>query len=312
MDVISDFLGGTRYFGFWYAGSNIRYGNQFPVKSRSEVVKYIEKYNGAENCGISISTFKDNVPFLLYLPSDFDSNFSLHDAWSDAKMLYNFLVDCGYKVSIVYSGRKGFHVILKVKPYIYTRRQLREIQMFFKKYLKLKTLDNQIMGDIRRIIRIPGTYNSNGNLCRVVAESDGSLFDLRDFTEEIAGPVFDFKSDRPLTIYHEYPCILKYISDKEYWIENHERHKFEPHWLIRFSYVIEKLAEDTSLDEIVDSIEKFGWEDFNRDKTKYFIEHIARRGYYHPSCETIQEFGFCLKNCKYRKEFNPRSKNGKM
>jgi len=303
MDTISDFIGGIRYFAYW--NSKARYGSQIPVKNREEVVRLIQQYNGTENCGISISTFIDNVPFLLFIPFDFDSP-NLHDSWLDAIKLFNFISISGYKSALIFSGSKGFHVIVKTVPLIYTKKQLRDLQFFLRDYLKLKTFDSQIAGDIRRIMRIPGTYHINGHLCRVIAESDGIPVNLNDFTTNIKKKVFDPDYPTNGKIYHEYPCVEKYIKWKDYWIENHPRHSYEPSWLLRFAYVIELIDKGLSDSEITDILEGFGWDDFDRYKTEYFVNHIRGKGYTHPSCETLKSFGFCLDGCPYSIEFKPK------
>ena len=104
MDLISEFLHGTRMFCHWYSGKK-SYGNQIKVANKQQVIELIKKYNGIENCGISISTFIDGVPHLLYLPFDFDSD-NLREAFEDAKRLYNTMIDFGYKASFHFSDRR--------------------------------------------------------------------------------------------------------------------------------------------------------------------------------------------------------------
>ena len=81
--LIDEFLGGYRYFGFW--APNI--GRQYQVWSKEEVISLIEKYNGVANCGISISTFYDGLPYRLFLPLDFDGN--INESLADAVKCYN-------------------------------------------------------------------------------------------------------------------------------------------------------------------------------------------------------------------------------
>ena len=50
----------------------------------------------------------------MILPFDFDSK-DLRDAWGDAKKLFNYLVDMGITCVLTFSGRKGFHVLVKYK-----------------------------------------------------------------------------------------------------------------------------------------------------------------------------------------------------
>ena len=310
MDIISEFLNGTRYFAYWHNSTVSRYGNQIPVHNKDEVITLIEKYNGIENCGISISTFKKGVPFLLILPFDFDHK-ELKKPFEDASRLYNFLVDANYSASLNFSGKKGFHVLLKTEPLIYTKHQLREIQEFFIKYLSLKYADLQLIGDIRRIIRIPGTYNTSGYLAKEIASNEGKLFNLNDFTENvIREPLL-----KPITngngLIHPYPCVIKYLKDKNYWLEHHPRHSYEPHWILRFAYAIEELNNNKSPKEITDEMSSFGWYDFDYDTTLYFVNYIREKRYVHPSCDTLRELGFCLKNCVYNRKFEVK-KNGTM
>jgi len=322
MDLLSDYLGGYRYFGIWYnrrGDSKYKYGDQFKTYSKDETLNFLEKYAGVENCGISISTYLDGMPFLLFLPFDFDSE-DIEKSWSDALRVYNLFALSGYSTILTFSGNKGFHVLVKTKPDIYTSNELREVQIFIKDIMNLKTCDRQIMGDIRRLIRIPGTYHSNGKLCEILKFSEGSKeLDLRKFTliynnlvlevryENGRSPEKIYRDDvetpDDLSYYHIYPCIEKLVKDKEYWYKHHERHQFEPHWIIRFAFVISRLANGKGIDEIVDEIRSFGWDDFDEYKTEYFVRHIKEHNYKHPSCNTLKLLGFCLDNCIYNKEW---------
>lgn len=315
MDLISEFLGGYRYVCHWYSGKK-QYGNQIKVHSREEVIDFIEKYNGTENCGISISTFVNGMPKLLYLPFDFDST-NLREAFEDAKRLYNTLVDFGYNASFHFSGGKGFHVLIPIIPKFYSKLQLLKAQQFFKRILNLKTADEQIFRDVRRIIRIPGTYHINGNLCDIYAEhTDGKLLDI----EKLSPPEFNkfnklqnniSKASNSI-IHHDFPCVEKLIRDEDYWHEHHPRGSFEPNWLIRFAWIIEQSYKGRTEEEMVEDIESFGWDDFDYDKTVYNIRYIMDREYTHPNCDTFKELGFCLGNkCPYNKEWKVRKINDK-
>lgn len=310
MDLIGEFLGGHRYFCHWHTGKKT-YGDQIKVHSKKEVIDLIEQYNGTENCGISISTFINGIPKLLYLPFDFDST-NIREAFEDAKRLYNTIIDFGYKASFHFSGGKGFHVLIPIVPKNYSKLQLLKTQQFFKRILNLTTADEQIFRDVRRIIRIPGTYHMNGNLCEVYEyNDDGKLLDI----EKLSPPEFDkFKSlsDKIDTassnkrIYHEFPCVDKLINDREYWYEHNPKGTFEPHWLIRFAWIIEQSYDGKTEDEMLDEMEEFGWDDFRRDKTLYNMKYILNREYTHPSCDTIRELGFCQEECPYNKEWKAK------
>ena len=315
MDLISEFQGGRRYFCHWYSGKK-QYGNQIKVHSKEEVIKLIEKYNGSENCGISISTFINGMPKLLYLPFDFDAP-NLRDAFEDAKRLYNTIVDFGYKASFHFSGGKGFHVLIPIVPRFYSKIQLLKAQQFFKRILNLKTADEQIFRDVRRIIRIPGTYHINGNLCDIYANNeDGKLLDI----EKLSPPEYrkfeklgkNISKSSNNVIHHDFPCIDKLIKDEDYWHEHHPRGSFEPNWLVRFAWVIEQSYKGKTEDEIVDMIEDFEWDDYDPDKTRYNVRYVLEREYTHPNCDTLRDLCYCLGDeCPYNKKWVAKKLNDK-
>jgi len=310
MDFISEFLGGFRYVCHWHNGRKI-YGNQLKVYNREQVIDFIKQYNGLENCGISISTFVNGMPKLLYLPFDFDSP-NLRNSFDDAKRLYNTIVDFGYNASFHFSGGKGFHVLIPVVPRSYSKLQLLKTQQFFKRTLNLATADEQIFRDIRRIIRIPGTYHMNGNLCDVYMENkDGTLLDIQKLSPPEFNKFIDLgknisNSSRNNVVVHDYPCVDKLINDREYWLDNHPRGDYEPDWLIRFAWVIEQAHKGRTVEEMLEDIESFEWDDFDRDKTIYNINYILNNEYTHPNCDTLREKGFCLDDCPYNREWKPK------
>jgi len=283
---------GVRYVGFW---------EQQPVTKKEDIVNLVEEHLGIDPLGISVCTYKDGVPYLLYLPFDFDSD-NLKESWEDAKKLYNYLIKYGYGACLNFSGRKGFHVFAQTIPAVYTRRQIRLTQIFFKNLLGLKTLDEQILGDIRRLMRIPGTYNINGGLCRTLAEEDGRLLNINDIAQDAPRKEIDPKDSEILTGYHDYPCIEQYILDRDYWHKNHPRHKFEPVQIIRYTWVILRNAQGYTEDEIVDEAANINWDDYEEDKTRYQIQHIVGGGYVPPSCKTLKELGYCTKDCKFEED----------
>ena len=315
MDLIGEFLGGHRYFCYWYDGKK-KYGNQIKVTNKQQVIELIEKHNGVHNCGISISTFINGIPKLLFLPFDFDSP-NLRESFDDAKRLYNTLVDFGYKASFHFSGGKGFHVLIPIIPRFYSKLQLLKVQQFFKRILNLKTADEQIFRDVRRIIRIPGTYHINGNLCDVYAENtDGKLLDI----EKLSPPEFSkfdnlekkINTASNHVIYHDFPCVDKLIKDEEYWHEHHPRGSFEPNWIIRFAWIIEQAYKGRTEDEMIEDIESFEWDDYDPDKTRYNLRYVLDREYTHPNCDTFKEMGLCLGDeCPYNKKWNAKSINDK-
>jgi len=286
---------GNRFVGFY--GEN--YGNQVPVTSKKEIVDVIEEHLGIDNLAISICTYKDNKPHLLFLPFDFDSD-DLRESWDDAIKLYNFCVENNYSAYLTFSGRKGFHVFIVTEIKSYSKRQIKDVQSFIGDILKLKTIDTQIMGDVRRLMRIPGTYNIKGGLCRILSLNEGERLDLDMLSTIKYEP--DYEPYTPMTTfrnYHKYPCIEDLISNKEYWYKHHPRGKFEPHQKIRFTWAILRLSEGYTMDEIIEEAESLGWDDWDEGKTRSQIEHIDMNQYVPHSCRTLKSLGYCTGPCKY-------------
>jgi len=232
MDLISEFHNPNafRYFGYW--SSPPKYGNQFQVKDRKEVVRFINAYNGLMNCGISVCEYADTVPYLLYLPFDFDSD-DLDKSWEDAMNFYNYIAEEGYQITINFSGYKGFHCLIPVEYQLYSKKQIKNVQMYFKDLLGLKTCDPAINGDIRRLIRIPGTVHcgkfkrikgkgwirvGEGSYCETISHNEGNKLDLNEidcpeypeyeFENSVNGNGNGVKNNR------YFPCIDKQMDEK--------------------------------------------------------------------------------------------------
>lgn len=272
---------GYRKFGIWTNGT----GNQIPVHSKEDVVSLINKHLGTENIGLSICAYIGETPYVLYIPFDFDSDGNKKEALKDAAKLYNHFVELNYNVSLTDSGRKGFHVYVKVVPKSYSRECLKAFQKWFIKKLDLKTADDAILGDIKRQMRIPYTYNIRGGLCKEIASNPGVPIDIDDlllytYTQK---PITFVKKD-----FHEYPCIEQLVREDP-----------EPRELIRMSYVSLRLDKGWSEDEIVEEIKSFDWVDFEEEKTRTKIGYVNTGEYVPLGCTRIKEMGHCLPDCKF-------------
>jgi hypothetical protein len=281
---------GYRKFCHWTNGT----GNQESVKTREEIYGLVDQYLGIENIGLSICTYDDTgIPHLLFLPFDFDSELALKLAWNDAIILYNHFVDLKLDVHLTYSGKKGFHVLVGVVPKPYQKEKIRAFQKWFIKKFDLKTADPQLIGDIKRIIRLPYTYNIKGNLCKELAYSEGELLDLDDLllTAYIPKPTTYKKKEL-----HDMPCI-----------EDLVRHDPEPRELIRLSYVALRLDKGISEDDIVDEIKTFDWVDMDEELCRRKIQYINDGNYLPLGCNSIQDMELCLKDeCPYYRKIDKK------
>ena len=310
LDLISEFYGGFRYFGYWSSPQG--YGNQFRVYSKEDIIKLMNTWNGAMNCGISMCTFKGEVPFLLYLAFDFDSN-SLEKSWEDAKKFYNFMVDSDYDITINYSGYRGFHCLLSVEPDYYSRGQIKAAHEWFKDTLQLETCDPQIFGDIRRLIRIPGSLHAGkfkkvkgkgwrrqgeGGYCYNIKHHEGNLFNLDDnFTDPY--PEYDFDMEHKSNGHIQLrPCVERAMDNKE------------PAQLIRYSYTAYLLKKGKTPEDILSMYKErhsdgkeYEWDDWDEDITMNQILHIAGNSDYNQlRCSTLKSLEYCYKECRYNND----------
>jgi len=276
---------GQRYVGYW----GKKYANQMLVDNPKQIKEFVEERLSLYNLGISMTTYKNGLPHLLFLPFDFDSK-NLKDAWKDAINIYKYITDNGYGAYLTFSGKKGFHVFLATKPKVYSKMQIKFIQTMFKNMFNAKTMDSNIFGDVRRLMRLPNTYNLNGGLCRILTYKDGNELDLDEIClKNNLIPKNEIGYNNDDYIAHDYPCVESLV-----------REDIEPRHLVRFTYVVIRLSEGWSTDEILDEIESFGWVDFNEDYSRRQIEHIADRGYVAPSCRTLKQLGYCnIKDCEF-------------
>ena len=278
--------------------------NQRPVYNEKEIVDFVNDNLGENHIGISVCTYKDGYPYLMFLPFDFDKTDekSLKDVLVEAVKLYNYCVRCGYTCMITYSGRRGYHVYIKTKVKIYSKNQVEYVQELLRDLLNI-TLDEQVVGDIKRLMRIPGTFHPNGELCEILAWNDGKELDLNDI---IPMDQADIKEEYKNTgVYtgnlHPMPCIEKLIKDRDYWIKNHPRKSFQPAQPIRMSWVALRLDEGMSEVEILDEAESLKWDDYNENICSYQIGHIEGMGYLPYSCKKLGKMGYCIiEDCPYK------------
>ena len=106
----------------------------------------------------------DRVSRLDRLFFDFDSP-NLDQAWRDARDFSENLIQFyGVRPLVAFSGRKGFHVYIWLQRPVggelspeHLKELYRELQTMLLRGLSYKTLDRQVLGDVKRLARIPYT-----------------------------------------------------------------------------------------------------------------------------------------------------------
>jgi len=138
----------------------------------TQLVRDAMRYIGSANVYVSVFTFNEySQPWIGCLFFDFDAgpkkDFDpVEEKWQkvleqvldDVRRVVNFFRErYGVEPLVLYTGNRGFHI------YIYTTPvQLREPKLTLKQFcskiidkLQLKYVDKAIIGDVRRIARLP-------------------------------------------------------------------------------------------------------------------------------------------------------------
>ena len=84
---------------------------------------------------------------------------------------------------------------------------------------------------------------------------------------------------------HTYPCLERQME------------LLEPPHIARVYYVSILISLGYSDKEIFEKLKSFCWIDFSQNTSMYQINHIRQGGYKPPTCQTIQEKGYCLSTC---------------
>ncbi len=167
------------------AGTTLRLHSHYPIQvglnkrtihSPIELQHYVESNNGISDCFASIGTLN----FLLNkIYIDIDSPRGVEGAFEEACKIHLWLIENGYDVIPVISGKKGFNEYILLKPKRYANKI--EAKSLLKNathwilcqifgygrdnsIIKTDTIDPQIIGDVSRISRIPDTLRPPENL----------------------------------------------------------------------------------------------------------------------------------------------------
>ena len=284
-DLLEITPGYSRSIGIWGGGE----GSQEKVYSFNDIVRVVSEHLGLDEIGLSVCRFKENKPELMFLPFDFDADSGdLEKSGKEAIVLYNHFTNAGYDTHFTFSGRRGFHVYVSTVKKTYPKQQIKLIQKYFKDKLKLETLDENIFGDIRRLMRLIYTYNIRGKrLCEEISYSKGKELDLDDIII-INNDFKKYNTKYEKQNYHPYPCIEEIIVTDN-----------EPRELIRLTYVALRLDKGWTEDDIIDEMETFGWIDFNEEICRKKIRYIDGGNYKPLSCKSMMEHGWCPGVCEF-------------
>jgi len=253
-------------------------------------------------CYVSVQPYssRDQVYGLEKLFYDFDSKEDppdLEKAWAEASDFADKL-RFFYKVEplVAFSGRKGYHVdvwlqeVVSFEPEqeLVAKEVYRTLQEKILEGLNYSTLDPQVIGDIRRLARLPyTTHEKSGLLCQPVDEDRRPIeltsletYRANGLSDEIFSKVvkevvgrMELKGRRVSDAQASHGDVREPVKAL---IEAAKEGKKLSHGkrLIILFELINKRYSDESIQEVF-SVQP----DYNPRKVQYFIDQARRRGY---------------------------------
>ncbi len=282
------------------------------VSNTEDFLGYVESCKRNRSaCYLSVQPYKERntVQEIEKLFFDFDSPGNLEQAWQDAKKLADCLEQYyGAESLIVFSGCKGYHLytwlvnVVEVESPLAGKTFCRILQRKITAGLKLSTLDPAVIGDIKRLSRVPYTiHEKSGRLCVPVAVNrepvlvpklDGyRQHGLSQKFIELCKDEANSQSEKPShTFSGPYPnkdvrpCIPEAL--------NQSLQKKEGH-LMRIAIGREYLNAGFQVNEIVQFFHVQN--DFDAGRTRYYLEYLQSNKYRPFKCRTIKDTWLLLR-----------------
>ncbi|NCD06658.1 MAG: hypothetical protein EOL97_11090 [Spirochaetia bacterium] len=292
--------------------------NRIEVKNWKELSNIITIWNNKVRIWISLYkySFSNTSDFIIdKIWFDFDNN-----EWENLTILHNWLLEKKYKHFIVFSG-KGFHcyILTNKKELKNNKIALMNAQNYIMQETKIE-VDKQVIGDIARVVGLPGTFNcrrgrwiifvsskdleQGEDYIKQKAESEQfgdfemfgeKLFDMTEWDTGIAEyraeisivDDFDSKIKEDELLKAVPPCIaniLLHLKD----LENSYNERF-----IVIAYLLNELGYSEKMVE--DTLKKFMTPKkfFHCIKEERQISHIAKRVFVPVGGSKIRSLGYC-------------------
>jgi len=270
-------------------------------------------------CWMTVQPFRKRnmVSSIEKLFFDFDSKHDLRKAWVEAKQFVLTLKKY-YNVDslLCFSGCKGYHVyVWLTNPVEFSSEHQTLAKRFYKttqnmvlKGLKLETLDRQVIGDIKRLSRVPySIHEKSGNPCVPLTLNHQPLLasSLAGFKRYGMNDKFvnlclkkmkrGVKRKRYRNVNVDVkkirPCIQAALNKDLEWKEGHA---------MRIAVAAEFLNVGYKPEEVARLFQLQG--DYKLEKSFFYVEDIQKRRYKPFKCETIRSYGFCLgEACRFFK-----------
>jgi len=261
-------------------------------------------------CWMSVQPFKGRNQVFTVEKLFFDFDGALVKAWKEASTFARHLEQhYGAEALVAFSGCKGYHVYVWLSKSQHFKDG-RQAKMFYTiaqklllKGLKFETLDQQVIGDIKRVSRIPYSIHEKSlNPCipLTLAHAPLLISTLKGFREgglslhfiKLCLKQMENVGRKRLTLRHRNvkgarPCISAALNRQ---LEGEGGH------LMRLAIAIEHLHLGMKPFEIAPLFQSQS--DYDYERSLYFVEDALKRGYKPFKCKTIQALGFCLPGCR--------------
>jgi hypothetical protein len=287
------------------------YGNV--VNTWEELTRYVALYNGLEDvyvCLYDTSTTIDKIFF------DVDSP-SIEKAFDAVKKLVDRLEKLNIPHIPVFSGKKGFHIYIPIKPWkppnIETAKAvLRDIQTCLAG--DIREADKHVFGDIRRKVRFPNSLNTYNyasplpndftawGLSKVIdwakkpreVDYDVKPVDLEMLTD-VDVQHYNHSSQPPTSTYTAPISVVSILRLLRTCVAEVLLNDKEPPHMVRVEMVSELMWLGFNEDQVVGFIRMLQWNDFDEKITRYQVHQIFSRRYKPVTCANLKNFVRCTK-----------------
>jgi len=322
---VSELIDTVTHSLFFYYPRMAHIPQIYKLRNERDFERYVQTHNGSQTgCHVSLYdiTSRPVVDKILF---EFDGNRAkLHLVFEEVKDLISQFKRYKLPYIPVFSGTKGFHVYLLLKPLEMdaeiAKAIIRQIQYKFaaeEGQIVYRFLDKHKIGVVRTQIRVPNTLNKSlfctylpqhfdelsiGEILKLASEPrhynynhqiEKSALDLVDYHRDVETfssvdlPVVKAPAVPRLNDLIDIirPCVYRAITT----------HPEPPH-AVRLNFVAELMWLGHTPEQIYAVCEQIRWRDFDPYKTKYQINHIFENKLLPHSCRRLREFVSCS-NC---------------
>lgn len=315
----------TTHSLFFYYPRSAHIPQIFKLKNEHEFERYVKSYNGTRT-GCHVSLYDLSMrPVIDKILFEFDGGKAkLHLVFEEVKDLVSQLRQHKLPYIPVFSGSKGFHIYLLVRPVEMdaevAKAIIRQIQYKFAAdgdKIVYTFLDRHKIGAVRTQIRVPNTLNGSlfcsylppyfyelsiSEIIELASqprrylysyEVDKSALDIADChtnvntLSDIGLPATRAPAMPRLSDLIDVirPCVYREITENP-----------EPAHAVRLTFVSELMWLGHTPEQIYELCKQIRWSDFDPHKTKYHIDYIFRNKLLPHSCRRLKEFVECS-NC---------------